>query len=100
VALEAPRPQRGDLMKECNDETTLYGRELRVDVSWGKHRRQRTWRESLYDASTDRARYEVQRRYWRRGRGEATAADDEADMRADWLMGQERRWGRRRNAQG
>jgi len=45
----------------------------------GKHRAEKTWHEESYDSVTDRARHEIQQRYWRRGRGEETNADRRED---------------------
>ncbi len=32
IQILAPRPDLGELMKECNSATTLYGRELHVEA--------------------------------------------------------------------
>jgi hypothetical protein len=70
-----PRPQFGELMKECNNATTLYNETLHLQVAAGKHRDDETWHEEVYNADTNRAYWEVQQRYWRSGRGEETEAD-------------------------
>jgi hypothetical protein len=83
VVIIVPRQQLGDLVPEFNNETTLYGRELEVKArdQTGKHEARSTWREIVYDAETERARYEIQQRVWRLGRGE----DTEGDRRGEWL---------------
>jgi hypothetical protein len=80
VRVEVPRPELGQLMPECNNATTLYGSELRLVLRDGPTDLVvETWREEKYDPESDRGRSEVQQRYWRIGRGEAT----ETDLRAD-----------------
>jgi len=37
VAIVVPRPQLGELMTECNNETTLYGNTLVVEANEGKY---------------------------------------------------------------
>lgn len=81
VRVLVPRPDLGELMKECNDETTLYGETLVVRGVDGKDPVEATWREPVYDPATHRERHEIQQRYWRMGRGEET----EGDMRAAYL---------------
>jgi hypothetical protein len=86
VRVIVPRPALGELMSECNNETTLYGRTLTVVCSVnGKARAETPWAEHLYDTLTDRDRHEIQQRYWRRGRGEETALDAEIEARAERL---------------
>ncbi len=87
VSIWVPRPELGELMKECGDATTLYGETLHVRVDADGHRAEESWSEELYDFETDRARYEVQQRYWRRGRDEVT----EGDLRAEALLRHEQR---------
>jgi hypothetical protein len=59
VAIDVPRPALGDLVKELNDATTLYGAELVIEAAAGKQRRVTTWREEIYDLETDPARHDV-----------------------------------------
>jgi hypothetical protein len=87
VSIWVPRPELGELMKECNSATTLYGETLYVRVESDGHRADREWHEEVYDPETDRARYETQQRYWRHGRGE----ESDADRRAAALGERERR---------
>jgi hypothetical protein len=68
-----------------NDAPTLYDRTLHLRVVTDGQLLEETWREEIYDHETDAARYEAQQRIWRIGKGEASAADDEADMRAERL---------------
>jgi hypothetical protein len=95
VAITVPRPGLGDLVKDLNNATTLYGAELVVEVVAGKQRPVETWREEMYDPETDRARHEVQQRAWRFSRGE----DTEQDRRAEWLAEMPERIRRRRERQ-
>jgi hypothetical protein len=85
VRIRVPRPSLGDLMAECNHETTLYGQELALEVVAGGRVTTETWREHVYDAATERARHDVQQRYWRLGRGDATEADLRAEARATMI---------------
>ncbi len=81
VGVVVPRPELGDLVPELYDATTLYGETLRFEVRAGDHKAKPvTWSEELYDPQTDRARYEVQQRAWRRGRGQETDADRRAEV--------------------
>jgi hypothetical protein len=75
VAIYVPRPQLGDLVPEFNHETTLYDETLIVEATAGKQRRSAKWHELIYDPETNRERYLIQQRAWRRGRGEETEAD-------------------------
>jgi hypothetical protein len=68
VSLIVPRPQLGDLMPECNNEPTLYGVDLRFEVTAGGGRREEVWREPVYDAEAEGGRHEIQQRYWHRAR--------------------------------
>jgi hypothetical protein len=77
--LKVPRPRLGDLMKECNEATTLYGETLVVRLEVGRRRVEKRWREEIYDPIADRVRHEIQQRYWRRGRGEETEGDQRAE---------------------
>jgi len=87
VRVLVPRPHLGDLVPGLNNETTLYGEPLRIELICDKQVATREWREKLYDAATERARHEIQQRAWRFGRGE----DTPADRRADYLDERERR---------
>jgi hypothetical protein len=80
VHIDVPRPQLGELVPQFNNETTLYGEELRLEVVVGEQRWVEVWREKVYDAETERERHDVQQRVWRMGRGEETPDDvrDEA----------------------
>jgi hypothetical protein len=60
---------------------------LGVVVSDGDRQTSDEWHEAMFDPATDRARAEVQQRYWRRGRGEET----EGDLRAQALLRHEQR---------
>jgi hypothetical protein len=91
VSIVVPRPELGDLMPECNNEPTLYGRELLVELTNDRHRSTETWRELIYDAETNRARYEVQERWWRLGRGEETEADTRAWLTSNMLRREDER---------
>jgi hypothetical protein len=64
---------------------TLYGRTLEVVATWDGGEVRATWQEPVFDETDDRARYEIQQRYWRSGRGEATEADHRAEMQSDLL---------------
>jgi hypothetical protein len=87
------RPDQGDLVKAFNNETTLYGRELLLELvdENGNVAASRTWTEALYDAETNRERHELQQAIWRIGRGEGTEQDLRrdaiAEMRARWQSG-------------
>jgi hypothetical protein len=50
VRVHVPRPALGTLLKEFNDDATLYGRELVIEVAddEGKRRGTATWREHVY----------------------------------------------------
>jgi hypothetical protein len=47
------------------------------------------WREAIYDPDTNRARHEIQQRYWRRARGEETEADLWAEHLAERIRRRE-----------
>jgi hypothetical protein len=79
VEVGVPRPQLGQLMPECGHETTLYNETLRVRVEAEGESVEATWHEHVYDENENRARYEVQQGYWRRGRGKETPDDERAD---------------------
>ena len=85
VRVIVPRPDLGNLVKEFNNDSTLYGRELAVEVAEGKHRATRVWREHVYTPEENRDRYEIQQRVWRRGLGEPTEADAVAEQQRDLL---------------
>jgi hypothetical protein len=84
VEIRIARPAVGDLVKEFNSETTLYGEELVIEVADDKRSQTITWREHVYSEEENRERHAIQQRVWRRGRGEET----EVDMRAEWLAEQ------------
>jgi hypothetical protein len=85
-----PRPAQGDLVKEFNDATTLYGEQLVVEAAADPDGlTAETWREQIYDSETERERHAIQQRAWRRGRGEETPAD----LRAEHLWEIENRRG-------
>jgi hypothetical protein len=65
------RPQFGDLIPEFNHETTLYDRTLHVEATAGKHRASGEWHETVYDADTERVRYDIQQRVWREAEARA-----------------------------
>jgi hypothetical protein len=86
VAIDVPRPELGDLVPQFNNETTLYGWELVLQVAVDNEQvAAETWREPVYDSETPE-RYAIQQRVWRRGRGEA----NEDDQRAEELEEEER----------
>lgn len=87
VFIRVLRPDLGELMPECDDATTLYGETLHFRVDADGEYAEESWREELYDSGTDRERYEIQQRYWRRGRGEETSND----LRAEALRRHEER---------
>lgn len=74
-----PRPQLGDLMSEAGHATTLYDATLHVVAEADGQSIEACWREERFDADTDRARREIQDRYWRRHRGADTAVDRRAE---------------------
>ena len=63
------RPEHGDLIKELNAVTTLYGRSLEVRVHYGRGKAVCRWTEPRYDPVNDGTRYRVQQKVWRDGRG-------------------------------
>lgn len=79
VEVAVPRPQLGQLMAECGHETTLYNETLRVRIDAGGETVEETWHEHVYEETENRPRHEVQRRYWRVGRGDETADDLRAE---------------------
>jgi hypothetical protein len=85
VRILVPRPQLGNLVPAFSNETTIYGRTLMVEIAEGRHRAKRMWREVIYDATENAARYEIQQREWRIGRAEATDADYLADAQSELL---------------
>jgi hypothetical protein len=88
VQIRVPRPQLGELIKAFNLETTLYGRELMVELAEGKHRATQTWSEHVYSREENSIRHEIQQREWRFGLGTATPDDDRADRISDVLRGE------------
>jgi hypothetical protein len=92
VRVIVPRPKLGDLVPDFNHESTLYGATLRLEATDDTGRSAaREWREVIYDPSENLQRHQIQQREWRIGRGEATDADNEADMRAEWLRARTKR---------
>jgi hypothetical protein len=86
VRVFVPREELGNLVKELDDETTLYGETLRVEIVIGeKVKASREWREKIYDEATDRQRFGIQQRKWRIGRSEETPADLRAEYQSDLL---------------
>ncbi len=75
VAVYVARPQLGELVPEFNNETTLYDQTLSIEVTAGKDRASAQWHELVYEPETNRVRYQIQQRVWRRGRGEETTDD-------------------------
>ena len=67
IAIHVPRPELGDLVKAFDDETTLYGAELVMQVNDGKRRTSKTWAEHVYTSNEDAERYDVQQRLFRSG---------------------------------
>jgi hypothetical protein len=78
VRVIVPRPRLGELVPQFNHETTLYDRTLHVEASVGKHKATSDWHETIYTPETNRERYDIQQRVWRRG-GEETPDDLRAD---------------------
>jgi len=85
VRIFVPRPRLGNLIKAFDDETTLYGRTLTVEIAEGRRRAAATWRELIYHRDENLERHEIQQREWRLGRGDATEADHLHDRQADLL---------------
>jgi hypothetical protein len=71
IAIHVPRPELGDLVKAFDDETTLYGADLIMQVNDGKRMTSKTWAEHVYTPSENRERHDLQQRLWRAARGEA-----------------------------
>ena len=91
VRVLVPRPTVGDLIKAYNSAATLYGRTLTLTVASGEHRAEHQWSEHVYTAEENAEREQIQQRVWRIGRGEASSADHEADLRSEhWAEVQER----------
>jgi hypothetical protein len=59
VGFTLARPTQGVLVRACNNQPTLYGRALTVEVSSGRHKARAEWRETAYDSETDGARHEA-----------------------------------------
>lgn len=83
-------------MRECGHATTVYGETLTATLAADGHRDEREWREEFFDEAGDRARYHVQQRYWRRGRGETT----EDDLRLEAILEYSERRDRETSAGG
>jgi hypothetical protein len=80
------RPSFGELVPECNNEPTIYGRDLVVTAySENGGVDVKIWKEIQYSPETDGARFEVMQRYGRFGRGEDTEADRRADLTSGLL---------------
>jgi hypothetical protein len=91
VRVLVPRSDLGDLVKEFNNDATLYGRTLTVVASSEDEQAELTWREHVYNPDENPAQAEVQERVWRRGLGEDTEADSQAEMKAELLRRQDER---------
>jgi hypothetical protein len=86
VTIYVSRPALGDIIKELNDEPTLYGRELEVDLAVeGEIQAGQTWREHVYTAEESAERRGIQERVWRIGLGTSSPEDDAADLSATWF---------------
>jgi hypothetical protein len=87
VVVHVRRPNQGDLVKAFNDETTLYGRELVLELvdEAGGVVASRAWTEAVYDAEANRERHELQQAIWRIGRREGTEADLRRDAIAEMM---------------
>ncbi len=83
VVIRVDRRGLGDLMPECNNETTLYGRELVLTASAGDRETVATWSEAIYDPETDVGRNAIQQSYWRIGRGNESVGDLRAEARRE-----------------
>jgi hypothetical protein len=65
IVIHIPRPERGDLVKAFDDETTLYGAELVVQVNDGRRMTSKKWVEHVYTPDENRERHDIQQRLWR-----------------------------------
>jgi len=74
VHIRIKRPDLGDLVPEFNAETTLYGRELVVELTDGKRTKTLRWSETVYTAA-DPERYTIQQRVWAIGKGDEVPRD-------------------------
>jgi hypothetical protein len=90
VRVLVPRPELGDLVAQFGHETTLYDRTLHIEASAEKSRASSEWHEKIYDRATEAERYEIQRRVWRRSRGEETADDLRAEVIENWVERRDR----------
>jgi hypothetical protein len=97
VRVIVPRPELGDLVPAFNNETTLYGQTLSIEVSANdqKYTASQDWREKVYDPETEPQRATIQKRVWRLGRGEGTEADFRAEQQSELLRRAEERAQRR-----
>jgi hypothetical protein len=91
VRVLVPRSDLGDLVKEFNNDATLYGRTLTVVASSEDERAELTWREHVYNPDENPAQADIQQQVWRRGLGEDTEADYQAEMKAELLRRQDER---------
>ena len=73
VRFDVERPRYADIVKALNNEPTLYGKTLVVQVDHAGRRKaaKYRWDEARYDRQTNGARYEVQQDVWRSGSGNA-----------------------------
>ena len=63
VAIDVSRPELGEPVPEFNNETTLYGQELVLELAVANEcAAAETWREHVYDSATERERHEIQQR--------------------------------------
>jgi hypothetical protein len=82
VQIHVPRPGLGELVKQFNSDTTLYGRTLVVVLADEKRHEKACWREHVYTPEENSVRADIQQREWRIGRDEATDDDMLADQKA------------------
>jgi hypothetical protein len=87
VTVVVPRPKLGNLIPQFNDEPTLYGEVLTIEVhaDRGNAHAEDTWQERIYTPEENSARTEIQQREWRFGKGEQTEADEIAVQQAELL---------------
>jgi hypothetical protein len=86
IEIRVPRPALGDLVKEFNSDTTLYGETLTVELAEGKHHASETWREHVYTREENADRFDVQQRIWaqaRAGKQSGAAPGDRAPRTRD-----------------
>jgi hypothetical protein len=94
VQVYIPRPELGDLVKAFNDDTTLYGETLRVEVAAGEHKVSEEWHEHVYTLEENHQRHHIQQRVWRIARGEDTVDDRRQEYLEEVMRKREEEYGR------